>query len=171
MDLTKLSRIDFYLFSRYRTELMGVAILGVLIAHSFSLGQIPKTNLFLKALDIIPRLAFTEGFLFLSGFGLYYSFLKNDDIKDFYNRRLKRLIIPFIVLSAWYFIYTDLVKSFEPIAFVGHITSLAFWIEGNYNGMWYIALSIILYALFPFFYKHILTNRGGNCCHNSNYRN
>lgn len=161
MDLTKLSRIDFDLFSRYRTELMGVAILGVLIAHSFSLGQIPKTNLFLKALDIIPRLAFTEGFLFLSGFGLYYSFLKNDDIKDFYNRRLKRLIIPFMVLSAWYFIYTDLVKSFEPIAFVGHITSLAFWIEGNYNGMWYIALSIILYALFPFFYKHILTNRGG----------
>lgn len=65
------------LFSEYRAELMGIAIIGVLIGHTIILGNITINNTFIKFLNIIPRLAFTQGFLFLSGFGLCYSFTKN----------------------------------------------------------------------------------------------
>lgn len=150
----------FCLFCIYRSELMGIAIIGVLIAHYFGLGEICQNNYFVKIIGTIPRLAFTQGFLFLSGFGLYYSFAKNGNIKYFYLRRLNRLLIPFFILSAWFFIYRDFIETFNPIGFFLHLSSLEFWVGGNYYGMWYIAISIVLYLLFPLFYKYIFTNGG-----------
>lgn len=140
---------------------MGIGILGVLIAHTFELGNIPHMDLLTKFICIIPRIVFTEGFLFLSGFGLYYSFSKNANIREFYFKRLRRLIIPFVILSSWYYIFQDFIETYDPISFILHISSLAFWFDGNYNGMWYVAISIMLYILFPLIYKAILTNRGG----------
>lgn len=149
------------LFSEYRAELMGIAIIGVLIGHTIILGNITINNTFIKFLNIIPRLAFTQGFLFLSGFGLCYSFTKNNNIKQFYLKRIKRLLIPFIILSAWYYLFQDLIENRNFIGFLMHISSLAFWIEGNYNGMWYIAISIVLYTIFPLCYKYIHNKRSG----------
>ena len=151
----------FVLFSSYRNELMGIAIIGVLVAHAIGLGEIQTSNMVTKIIAVIPRLAFTQGFLFLSGFGLYYSFAKNSSIKEFYLRRVKRLMIPFFVLSSWYYIFHDFIETFKPVDFLLHLSSLAFWFDGNYNGMWYIAMSVVLYALFPLCYKLILTNGGG----------
>lgn len=116
----------------------------------------------MKILGFIPRVAFTQGFLFLSGIGLYYSFAKNSCIKDFYIRRLKRLMLPFAILSSWYYVFQDFIEDCNPVYFILHISSMAFWVEGNYNGMWYIAISILIYALFPLFHKLISTNRRGN---------
>lgn len=65
------------LFSKYRNELMGIAIIGVLVVHVLSFGKIEASNLGVTIIFFISRLAFTQGFLFLSGFGLYYSFKKN----------------------------------------------------------------------------------------------
>lgn len=96
------------LFSKYRSELMGIGIIGVLVAHSIGLGEIATpSNLYMKIIAFIPRLAFTQGFLFLSGFGLYYSFAKNGNIREFYVRRINRLLIPFIVLSVC-FLFTKI---------------------------------------------------------------
>ena len=148
------------LFSEYRSELMGIAIIGVLIAHTIGLGEIKAENLLSRAIGFIPRLALTQGFLFLSGFGLYYSFAKNSNIKDFYIRRINRLLIPFVILSAWFFIYRDFIETLQPVNFLLHISSLAFWFEGNYCGMWYIAISVLLYTIFPLFYKAISLNGG-----------
>lgn len=148
------------LFSKYRSELMGIGIIGVLVAHSIGLGEIATpSNLYMKIIAFIPRLAFTQGFLFLSGFGLYYSFAKNGNIREFYVRRINRLLIPFIVLSVCFFIYKDFIETFKPMNFFLHISSLAFWFDGNYCGMWYIAISVFLYAIFPLFYKYILTTK------------
>lgn len=155
------SEYTFDLFSRYRGELMGLAIIGVLIAHIIGLGEISNSNILIKSIAFIPRLAFTQGFLFLSGFGLCYSFSKNSSIKRFYTRRLRRLMIPFIILSAWYYIFLDFIETCNPVTFILHLSSIAFWIVGNYNGMWYIGISVLLYSLFPLFYKLILTNKGG----------
>lgn len=156
------SEYTFDLFSRYRGELMGLAIIGVLIAHIIGLGEISNSNILIKSIAFIPRLAFTQGFLFLSGFGLCYSFSKNSSIKRFYTRRLRRLMIPFIILSAWYYIFLDFIETCNPVTFILHLSSIAFWIVGNYNGMWYIGISVLLYSLFPLFYKLILTNKGGD---------
>lgn len=51
-------------FSEYRAELMGIAIISVLIGHTINFGNITINNTFIKFLNIIPRLAFIQGFLF-----------------------------------------------------------------------------------------------------------
>lgn len=63
---------------------MGVAILGVCIAHALVWSHL-DTSIASKILGPFTRIAFTEGFLFLSGLGLYYSFQKNDNIDLFYK--------------------------------------------------------------------------------------
>ncbi len=150
----------FALIGRYRTELMGIAIIGVLLGHSAAWMDIDESSIITKVIfGLVPRLVFTEGFLLLSGFGLFFSFSRNPDVRSFYYRRLKRLLIPYILLSAWYFIYTDFIVSSNPIGFLGHITTLAFWTEGNFGGMWYIAVSVLLYSLFPIFYKFMFETK------------
>ena len=94
--------------SYYRTEIMGYAILGVMLAHC-----------------------------------------KNSNIKDFFKKRAIRLLIPYVLISLPFFVFTDVIigKGFFP--FLEHITTISFWIHGNYSGMWYISLSVVLYLLYP----------------------
>ena len=75
---------------------MGMAILSILIFHytedCYTVGinysgivKLYKTYIGSSGVDI---------FLLLSGLGLYYSFSKNNSIKDFYSKRLKRVLVP-----------------------------------------------------------------------------
>lgn len=69
-------KFDTKLFSSFRGCLMGIAILGVLLLHAFA--WTGSEHLYLsKILGPLGRTVFTEGFIFLSGFGLYYSFSNN----------------------------------------------------------------------------------------------
>lgn len=138
----------FALFSKYRKELMGVAILEVILGHTMSLSEVFYTPV-LKFLSILTRFVFTEGFLFLSGLGVYYSFSKNNSKTRFYKRRLLRLFIPYVLLTSWFFLYTDILREGDFLGFVGHISTFAFWFEGNFVGMWYVAISLLLYFLYP----------------------
>lgn len=54
-----------------------------------------------------------------------------------------------------YFVFTDVIigKVFFP--FLEHITTISFWIHGNYSGMWYISLSVALYLLYPLLHKFL----------------
>lgn len=137
------------LISNYRSALMGIAILAVLVGHFVALSDM-EHGYIRQVLSAFSLLIFTEGFLFLSGFGLYYSFSKNHDIKGFYKKRVLRLLIPYLILSGWYFVIFDLIIDHNPLNFFGHISSTAFWWQGNFCGMWYIALSVVLYLLYPF---------------------
>lgn len=146
----------FESISKCRDELMGYAIFGVFLSHLlYWLGiKIPGVNMVL-------RLIYTQGFLFLSGFGLYYSFVKSSDILPFYARRMKRLYIPFVVMTFIPFlVYTFLVGN-GIVDFVSFITTIHFWTHGSYLGMWYIAVSIALYFIYPILHKYIfLSNKG-----------
>lgn len=145
--------LNFSLISKNRKLLMGVAILGVLIGHWFALSGYPTDNIILRALNFIPQLVFTQGFLLLSGFGLFYSFHKNGDVKPFYQRRFSRLYIPFAIMICPFLIYFMMVGDINGWQFMGRLTSVSYWIYGNYYGMWYIALSLVLYLLYPFLHK------------------
>lgn len=46
--------------------------------------------------------------------------------------------------------------------FVEQVTTLQFWISGNYYNMWYIAVSIILYLLFPCMFYYIFKEDKSN---------
>lgn len=44
------------------------------------------------------------------------------------------------------------------IDFLQHISTIAYWIDGNYNGLWYIAITVALYMIYPIVHK-LLTFR------------
>lgn len=144
--------VDFSVFSKYRAVLMGVAILGVMTLHGIGWAEIDD-SLFDKIASPFARIAFTDGFIFLSGFGLYYSFRKNSNLKEFYIKRWYRLMVPFLIMATPFYLY-GLYDNSDFIRFLLNESTLYFWLHGN-NGMWYISISVVLYLLFPLLYKAI----------------
>lgn len=98
-----MKHLQFSDFSHYRRELMGIAIIGVCLLHAFAWTDIEGTKI---ARIIFPfaRIAFTEGFLFLSGFGLYYSFCKNNNKRTFYLKRFNRVLLPYVIMCLPFFL-------------------------------------------------------------------
>lgn len=147
---------SFDVFSRFRGELMGIAILGVCLLHAFGWADMGESFI-CKVISPFARIAFTEGFLFLSGFGLYYSFSKNHNKKTFYLKRFNRVLLPYVMMGAPFFLYGLIWGDVSFPQFLLKVTTLYFWFFGN-DGMWYISMSVALYALFPFVYKFIFCN-------------
>lgn len=140
------------LLSEYRSTLMGIAILGVMLFHS-----VPWSGNFMNLEHIIysfARLIFTEGFLFLSGLGLYYSYTHQPNTYVFYKKRIMRLLVPFMLIALPYFLISLLGGEDNICVFVLRETALYYFFYGN-DGMWYISISILLYFLFPAIYKSI----------------
>lgn len=138
---------QFETISKYRAELMGLAILGVMWGHLMN--DTYQPSIFAQ----LARLVHTPGFLFLSGFGLYYSFSNNSDVHLFFKKRIARLYIPFFIMVLPFFISLLVIGKCSFLQFCGYMTTLAFWYEGNYYAMWYVAVSIALYAVFPLMYR------------------
>lgn len=141
------------LISKYRNQMMGLAIVGVMLGHWFSIPQTPADNLFLKLISIIPALVSPQGFLFLSGFGIYYSLSKDNDTLSFYKRRFHRVFLPYVLITLPYFLFRFFFEGVGIWRFLGYVTTLAYWTEGNFCGMWYVAVSIALYLVCPLIYK------------------
>ena len=144
-------------YSRYRTELMGIAIIGVSLLHAMAWAEVDGT-LVAKLLEPFARIAFTEGFLFLSGFGLVYSFSKDGNCKRFYLKRVKRLWLPFVLMALPFYLYGLCSGSFTLPRVLAKLTTAYFWIWGN-DGMWYISMSVALYLLFPVAYRYMIEGK------------
>lgn len=157
MKTDKLSiRIDT--ISKYRAELMGIAMLNVLILHSISWSHAEPT-LWITALKSFGRMVFTEGFLFLSGFGLYYSFHNDSRLRLFYVKRVKRLLIPYVIITLPFFLYHFFVGDFGFGVLFLKLSTLYFWFYGN-DGMWYISISALFYTIYPYLHR-VLGRPGG----------
>ena len=132
---------------------MGVGIIGVLLSHLIQVGGFDTGNYLVQALLSVKQFVYTQGFLFLSGFGLYFSLRKNSDTVAFYKRRCTRLLIPFLIMAFPFFLIQVIARKESWLYLFGRLTTLSFWVEGNYSGMWYVAISMLLYLLFPIYYK------------------
>lgn len=150
--------ISWNLVSKYRTELMGCSILGIILFHWYENCMIhgKSINFILHLFSLGNR--FVEVFLILSGMGLYYSFKKQENIKTFYLRRITKLLPTYLILGIPYWIYFDcflnkmnIGQVFIDISFISFIT------EGN-RRFWFIGLILGLYLFFPIFYKIIYKN-------------
>lgn len=152
--------IDFNIqtISKCRSLLMGYAILGVLIGHILVFGGIELSSGY-QVVNWLDGLVHTSGFLFLSGFGVYYSLHKNGDILEFYRRRFYRFLLPFLIMAIPFFAIVCIVNGYGILQYLAYITTAEFWVNGNYHGMWYIAVSLLLYVITPPF-THLFTK----CC-------
>ena len=132
---------------------MGIAILGVSVLHGLAWSGFGDSVL-AKVLSPFARIAFTDGFLFLSGFGLFFSYTKRNDVFQFYRKRFFRLVVPFMIMSLPFLVYRLVCEDMPFGDFLLHETALWFWFFGN-DGMWYISVSMFLYLIFPFVYMFI----------------
>lgn len=149
----------YILLSNHRTALMGIAVLAVFACHIVVLGELPNT--WYKPMFGIPiSWGFTQGFLFLSGFGIYHTLEKDDRKGLFYKKRINRLYIPFLVIAGPFIIFLSILHGDSFFITIARLFTLNFLIEGNYSSMWYISVSIFLYSISPIIYYLVSRKHG-----------
>ncbi len=134
--------------SKCRNELMGIAILEVMLWHLQESAGVRN-----QLLQVFTKLIYTPGFFFLSGFGLFYSLSGNSNILSFYRKRIFRLYLPYLIISTPFILYIGILKGKIIVDLLMDISTLNFWIRGNYLGVWYIAVSLVLYFIAPILYR------------------
>ncbi|MDR3339411.1 MAG: acyltransferase [Candidatus Symbiothrix sp.] len=134
--------------TKYRTQLMGVAMLWVLFFHLG--GHIPSFKpCGYGGVDL---------FLFLSGMGLFFSLTKNDNKINFYKKRIVRILPYYLPIVSVVSILVVLSQKL-PISIVfSNIATLAFWLKpipvlGAYYFDWYIPSLIVLYLITPLYFS------------------
>lgn len=140
-------------------------MLEVLALHAFTLGGYSLPLFFV----VIRSFLNVSVFILMAGFGSFFSFTKDDNVIHYYKKRIRHLFIPYMIITLPYYTYffmtgqQDLIPVYwgrtmfeiksQFLLFLGHLTTLGYWFEGNYNGMWFLSFIIILYFCFPFAYK------------------
>lgn len=136
---------NFKDISHYRSELMGWSILWIMMLH-FTFNQI-------KPLGFIAQYGYVgvDIFLFVSGFGLFFSLEKTDNLVFFYQKRFLR------IFPTYYFIgfFTNVLLTHDNIlTFLFRYSTIGFWIGRDY-AEWFIPTIIILYIMVPLLKKLI----------------
>ncbi|MCI6915056.1 MAG: acyltransferase [Lachnospiraceae bacterium] len=105
-------KISFSIFSKHRAALSGLAILLIMVFHYFeNVVQMGEEHIIYGPALLWCRLIGSIGvelFLLISGIGLYFSFHKNRKLLSFYERRLKRILLPYFLVSVPFFLLRDI---------------------------------------------------------------
>lgn len=155
MEKTRHREITWKLISTYRSQIMGIAIIWIMLFHGLQL--YPRVLTVLPVIGNIMNRGMmgVELFLFVSGVGLFYSFTKDDHIKSFYLKRIDRVLIPYLLISLPFWIWQDIWVARDIRKFFLDISLLSFWKDGD-RTMWYIGLILLIYAGFPLVYRLFL---------------
>lgn len=140
--------IEISNLSKYRTQLMGVSALMILLCHAAASGVLmPKPISFILSFGELG----VDMFLFLSGLGCYYSLLNNDKYTVFFKKRLIRILTPYFLIVIPFdaiFLFTGRYTIAQCIL---NVTTLDYWLVGG--GAWFIALIIPLYICAPILFR------------------
>jgi len=135
------------IISKYRTHIMGIAILWVMLFHA--------NNDF--GYNIINRLSSigyggVDIFLFISGFGLYYASRKEYSTTEFYKKRLVRIFPSYLLILLLIDIF---IGTFSLSSYLIKLTTIGFWLPFTHLPYftWYIPAIIAFYLIFPFYIK------------------
>ena len=144
-----LNEITWKDMSRYRGELMGAAIFFIVLFHV----GLPRNDTF-YGLCRCGNIG-VDMFLFLSGIGLWFSWVKNPSVKQFYKRRLLRIFPAWLIMSSLYYIPRFDWKTDSIIDLVGDITiNWDFWLHDELT-FWYIPAIMMLYLWAPWYMRLI----------------
>lgn len=140
--------IDFNLLhglSKYRSQLMGVAIIWIMLFHS---GIDAPDNFVLRAIWYI-FVSFGGGcgvdlFFMLSGYGLVYSASNLSSSREWIpwiGKRLKRIVPSYLIVAVMYYMLCDQLSWYN-------LLQLNFLLDGV-RDFWFIPAIIICYLFFP----------------------
>lgn len=128
--------------SLYRTEIMGVATLMILLGHSVFYGQGFIDYGYFQDIFTLGYCG-VDIFLFLSGFGLSYSMRKNDT-RTFYKHRFLR-IVPSVVAIIF----------FNVLVNIKHLGLFIFNPLYWFGCYWYIGFVMGGYLFYPYIFRAI----------------
>lgn len=158
--------ISFADIAKYRSSLMGIAMLSVFLFHSMG-DWMPTMILNIAANGAIG----VDVFLFLSAIGLTYSITKNPCVTDFYKRRVLRIMPTywFIMTCVYLFVFILTAVHIMPDnyyriprnfgEFIQAYTTIGYWIRDGLFYLWYIPAILLLYILFPFVHKLFVVSK------------
>lgn len=130
---------------RYRKIWMGIAMLWIMLYHS----GISTDFILLKYIKNIGY-GGVDIFLFASGIGNYYSYLRDESPLQFLKRRVLRLAptyVPFILLWCAFEI---IIGKLSPINIIGNIFGIQALSHSGLSFNWYLAGLLIAYVLTPY---------------------
>ncbi|UKK61058.1 acyltransferase [Prevotella communis] len=133
-------RFEYKDISTYRSELMGWAIIWIMMLH-FTFTQITP-------LGFVAQYGFAgvDIFMLVSGFGLFFSLDKNPNISQYYQRRILRIFPTYFFLG----IFASLIVFHDSIlTYLIRYTTIGFW-TGIPYWEWYIPTIISFYLIAPF---------------------
>lgn len=126
--------------STYRSELMGWSIVWIMMLH-FGFYT-------LKPLGFVAQYGYAgvDIFLFVSGFGLFYSLDKKPLLLSFYRKRLIRIFPAYYLVGA----FASIIVFHDTILqYLFRYSTIGFWTGGAYFE-WYVPSLLLLYLLAPF---------------------
>ena len=156
--------IELANISRYRGELMGLAMLFIVLFHV----ALPRSDAFygLRRMGNIG----VDMFLFLSGVGLWFSWTRHPNVRRFFRRRLWRVYPAWFVVACAYYIPDYALHGYHSssiIDLIGDITiNWDFWLRAELT-FWYIPATMMLYLFAPAYMELIHTRTMGathTCC-------
>lgn len=139
------------LISKYRSCLMGASAILIILCHAPAWVDLPVV-----VSSVLSRGGWgVDVFLFLSGLGLFYSLSSSSfdtiQLKHWYVKRFKRLIIPYSLSYVPICIFKGMFLGNSLLSILGDISTLSFWTR--HRGAWFVALIIPLYLIAPIIYK------------------
>lgn len=148
----KIPDIELANISRYRGELMGAAMLFVILFHVSLSRDDPFYGL--RRCGNVG----VDMFLFLSGVGLWFAWTKQPSVRTFYRHRLLR-ILPTWLLVAGVFYGADYLGqrrfSLNLIDLIGDVTvNWDFWLHDELT-FWYVPAIMMLYLFAPHYMRLI----------------
>lgn len=153
-------KFDLNNISKYRQEIYGITILWIMIHHGTIMDKVSYPEQ-LKWLYVI----LTHGnvgvdiFLFLSGMGIYYSFVKDNRLDVYIKKRLVKILIPYCILGGTYYIYADIILRQSVRAFIKDFSLMSFVCSGN-KLVWYVLMILFCYIIFPYVYNLFYKENG-----------
>lgn len=147
----KLRNFKFILqdISTYRSTLMGIAILWVIFYHF---------GFHTPGFSHIARFGYVgvDIFMFLSGFGLFYSLNKNNNLGTYYKKRIVRIFPTYFIVGIALSLFCYPTENLWN--YLWRCSTLGFWTNGIYYE-WFIPSIIMLYILFPLVFSLLKHNR------------
>lgn len=125
--------------SKYRSELMGWAIIWIMMLHF--------RFIHIKPLGFLAQYGFAgvDIFMLVSGFGLYYSLEKNNKFLPYLKRRFLRIFPTYYIIGLFASI---IVFHDDIISYLFRYSTIGFWFNGL-SWEWYVPSIIALYLVAP----------------------
>ena len=131
---------------------MGIAILWIILFHTSGIFVVPK---FIECFQKTGGYG-VDIFFFVSAYGLFHSKRKQMSLRQWYIRRLKRILPAFWMVSVFLgiMIHWNLYEHLREETFFGFLCP---WTnQDRYYDVifWYIPAALLFYFLFPLIYKY-----------------